>query len=602
MLLALRCGIDSEIDWALTRLIRLTHMHMEKFTFRSIPGLLDALFEWPEWYASSWRESDEYGLFVSLDSDLARRRRRAHDSLLVLRNASLNNDNAQELSSHPRTRGLISTALSRLQRTHDSNAEFILHTIDLLYAMSTNLVVVPSGPTNPIKHLEDIAHTSNNRAMIISSLQTLTVILSNPQNSANLSPTSPALVAALRYLPLFKDRLLLSASLEFLHAHLSNQAMTRAFLLHPELAGTLRVLASVLIAEQDQETVTVDLEQAPAPPEVEPAKDQAKPEQPETFYELTGEALETIAAKAEPERCYEWMRAMFRTAPEHELLQVEFWRLYQEPLMPFAQANPLMSATEIIKTVSTVFPHAQALVNGTGKFVIRGIARKPAPEPRADQCNCLWDQGTCTAAPFDAPADLFRHVQTHLMLLPADESRCPWATCSAAPPPDRLASHVLTHLPPPKHAILPPGQQELSLSPAAKKRTIDAVPPTSFSYKRPKPGKEPPSTSLVALLILRVLFRTAFVSDEAAPRADEEHFGFPGLIEGDDDAATDEGDEPAAKERVKRDLDGERRGRAAFVGVRAMLASVQFADPVLQDWVTEMADLTLGDVEVDEDV
>ena len=37
--------------------------------------------------------------------------------------------------------------------------------------------------------------------------------------------------------------------------------------------------------------------------------------------------------------------------------------------------------------------------------------------------------------------------------------------------------------------------------------------------------------ALTALLCVRVLFRTAFASAEAAPRADDDHFGFPGVID-----------------------------------------------------------------------
>lgn len=299
MLLALRSGIDSEIDWALARLVRLAHM--DKFLLKSIPGILDELFVWPTWYVNNHGNDDDSSFGFSPDPALARKRRRALDSLLVLRNTSLNDTNAQQLASHPRTRGLVSKALHDLNRALDSNSELLLHVLDLLFSISTNLVVVPSGPNNPIKPLEDIAFSSSNRALIIAALQTLTLILSNPQNSANLSPSSPALAAALRYLPLYQDKVLLSASLEFLHAHLSNQAMTKAFLLHPELTGTLRVLASLLIAEQEQETVSVDI-RLPQPEEDETAEASGS----QQFIEITGEALQTLAAKEEPERTYEW--------------------------------------------------------------------------------------------------------------------------------------------------------------------------------------------------------------------------------------------------------------------------------------------------------
>ncbi|KZV99034.1 hypothetical protein EXIGLDRAFT_668964 [Exidia glandulosa HHB12029] len=603
MLLALRSGIDSEIDWALARLVRLAHM--DKFLLKSIPGILDELFVWPDWYVDNWDNNDGNAFLFSPDPGLARKRRRALDSLLVLRNTSLNDTNAQQLAGHRRTRGLVSKALRNLDRTRDSNAEFLLHVLDLLFSISSNLVVVGSGANNPIKPLEDIAFTSNNRALIIASLQTLTLILSNTQNSSNLSPTSPALTAALRYLPLFQDKALLSASLEFLHAHLSNQAMTKAFLMHPELAGTLRVLAALLIAEQDQEAVSVDVEQPQS--DEEEVGDTSSPRK---FVELSGDALTTLAAKDEPERSYEWMRTMLKVSPKQEMTQVEFWTLYQATFLPFAATHPLLTAADVIKNATVVFPQAQPIAYPTEppKFVIRGISRKPAPAPTRDQFQCLWNQSTCPEPAFDGPSSLYAHVRDHIALLPTDATRCPWSTCGAALSAGRLPAHIMTHLPSSSPAPTVPGQREMTVpllktqSGAVRKR-LPPAPKMTFAYQRPKANAEPPSTSLTALLILRVLFRTAFVSDDAVTRADEDHFGFPGLIEDDDPAAVAEVDDtPAGAERVKRDLVGERRGRAAFVGVRAMLASVQFADPILQDWVTEMADLTLGDVEVDEDV
>ena len=50
-----------------------------------------------------------------------------------------------------------------------------------------------------------------------------------------------------------------------------------------------------------------------------------------------------------------------------------------------------------------------------------------------------------------------------------------------------------------------------------------------------KPIADPPSSSLTALLCIRILFRAAFTSIEAAPRADADHFGFPGVIEEDEE-------------------------------------------------------------------
>src|SRR5580658_5940204 len=112
MLLSLRSGIDGEIGWALDRLCRLCDN--EQFLLRAIPGLTDALFEWPEWYAKqASQEGSELNIIFSPAPPQDRRKRHALESLFILRNAALNEPNALELASHPRTRPLILMVLQK---------------------------------------------------------------------------------------------------------------------------------------------------------------------------------------------------------------------------------------------------------------------------------------------------------------------------------------------------------------------------------------------------------------------------------------------------------------------------------------------------------
>jgi len=102
---------------------------------------------------------------------------------------------------------------------------------------------------------------------------------------------------------------------------------------------------------------------------------------------------------------------------------------------------------------------------------------------------------------------------------------------------------------------------------------------TSISYTQPV--IDPPSAALTALLILRILFRSSFVATtDTAPRADGDHFGFPGVIE------DDEGDDVEVD--IGGELEGERRGRRAFVGVRRMMEDVRMKDETLMSWIVEM--------------
>ena len=95
--------------------------------------------------------------------------------------------------------------------------------------------------------------------------------------------------------------------------------------------------------------------------------------------------------------------------------------------------------------------------------------------------------------------------------------------------------------------------------------------------------------ALTALLCIRVLFRTAFASAEAAPRADDDHFGFPGIIDEQEDGQTQQQHQQAKDAQTEdSEREGELRGRRAFAAVREMLNEVKIRDETLMGWVVEM--------------
>ncbi|KAF5368602.1 hypothetical protein D9758_002256 [Tetrapyrgos nigripes] len=260
MVLSIMSGMDNEIGWALDRLCRLCHN--EQWSLRQTPGQLEALFEWPEWFATKgYKESTDLQSLFSVSQVLLRRRQHALESLFVLRNAALQENNSNELARYPRTMPFILNALHNLNLHLDENNEFLLHTVELFHSVAGDFVLPPKtspqsqNPLPPFLRLTE----SPNRSMIIATLVALTLLFSNSQNTSHLSSDSPALTAAIRYLPLFVDKPLLDASLNYLYVHLSNNAMAKSFLLHPDMPSVLRILVSLLIHEQIEETVTVDV-------------------------------------------------------------------------------------------------------------------------------------------------------------------------------------------------------------------------------------------------------------------------------------------------------------------------------------------------------
>lgn len=314
MLLALRSGIEEEVNWALERLCRLSCN--EQFTLVSVPGLTDALFEWPEWYLSTCEHAshvnDQGSGFTESDEDLllfapaptdARKRRHALEALFVLRNAAEGAANSSELSAHSRTRPFITRALA-LPQTTDERTQFVSYTLEMLQCLASSWILSPIGKqisklnTDPIPALEKIAGESNNRSLILGALSSLTLLYGTPANAAHSSPESPALTTCIRCLPLFQDSALVDTCVNFLYAHLSHPPLTKAFLLHQDMPHVLRLLVGYILSQQVEETKTVDLS---GTIRTVPAI-KVKP----VDADLTREELNSLGVLPEPERCSKW--------------------------------------------------------------------------------------------------------------------------------------------------------------------------------------------------------------------------------------------------------------------------------------------------------
>ena len=284
------------------------------------------------------------------------------------------------------------------------------------------------------------------------------------------------------------------------------------------------------------------------------------------------------------------MKTMFVAEPDGELTQVDFWNLYKDAFTPHIEHFPVLVASDVIKNVNVVFPQAQAMVlpGPPQRFVVRGVSRRK--ETQADQqFKCQWDRSQCNATPSSSAGELCDHLIQHVNDLEASHPSCLWSTCAAARmPKPSLRLHVLTHIPRSQPPARHPSQDDnITVAvedtyPLVNPTLRPPPPPRSTSVKFPRPVADPPSSSLTALLITRILFHTSFVATDLAPRPDGERFGFPGMVEEDDGEIV--------SENYVGEVEGERKGRRAFVGVRRMLEGVRMKDEALANWIAEMVD------------
>jgi chromatin structure-remodeling complex subunit RSC9 len=100
-----------------------------------------------------------------------------------------------------------------------------------------------------------------------------------------------------------------------------------------------------------------------------------------------------------------------------------------------------------------------------------------------------------------------------------------------------------------------------------------------------QPVRDPDSMMLTALLIIRLIYRISTAATDTVPRADEDHFGFPGVQE-EIEELTDGNIDAEIEE-------GERRGRMAIARCRSLMEHIRMRDKHLQDWITEMINFSL---------
>ena len=301
MTLSVRSGIHSEISWALNRLCHLSLN--ENFHFVAMPGLIDSLFDWPEWYIKEGHKLfEDKDVIFSTSPQVARQHRFALESLFVIRNAVPVEENAKELATHSRTLSFIMNTLHNLDPSRDENTEFLQHTLDIFNIVAATYYVVPhhNPVMNPFPPLFHIVSASSNRTTIIVAMNALTALFSNPVNGVHLKSDSPALTTSIRYLPLFNDKPLIDTCVNYLYAHVTHPSMARAFLFHPDMPRVLKVLANLLIHEQLglEKTYTLDITGTvhTVPSDSHLTRD----------HELTQEEMDSLVSKPEPQRCYDW--------------------------------------------------------------------------------------------------------------------------------------------------------------------------------------------------------------------------------------------------------------------------------------------------------
>lgn len=286
--------------------------------------------------------------------------------------------------------------------------------------------------------------------------------LSTPSTSTtpfNWCPTTSLLQRAIQLLPLGDFDLLLPI-LEFLYQNTLIPSNGSIVVARPDLRDILRIVTNRISEGGREETIEYEILTQPGLqnargravrdsliatyPSLAPSS-QERVAQPPPEAKLEGPGLERVLRMPEPQRVKEWMQTVLEAHPGGEITQVNLWKAYQKQFEPFDEqmknglVPPMLTASDVIKSSSEAFPHAQPKVieDEAGKrFVISGIRIRPNEPPLdpaeqrlRDRWRCQW-AGCADATQHERGEGLYLHLQQAHVQRDSPSQACQFGPCS----------------------------------------------------------------------------------------------------------------------------------------------------------------------------
>ena len=508
-LMALRCQVPQEMDYALHHLVKISHERGDKYKFEAFPGLIDGLINkaleiCPLFYDVQWEVSysgeeqlpahcldglsgtpDILDRIQKLklidDSEYLQTAEFSHTLLkcneagLVIRNMSMLEENARHLSEHWPLRDFLSIALNLPKR--DSVIEMKHYALDIAEQVTKYWSLSSNDPLY-ISLLRTVTETMDRGAALagLRALCRISMALSESKRSKPRDVPEETLKILLNWICLNDDEVV-GGCLDFMYQFTFVPENIKSLLSASangaiSLEALTRQLGNLLMSN----TQVRISQHVLYPPVLErPGKD---------IPDLPREYLDSIMDISEPERSRIWLRACFEEDAHSDVTQLALWQAYQGRFTPYAQQPKaaLLPAAEFIKNVSATFNNANAQVinDGSGapqRFIIKGIRprRNPIDQSGRPLARCLWNPPgsyrPCGVFRMNAE-DMFEHViESHVGIIRDGSGQwdledaksnavsqqhrfnCHWARCQhyhttkGTMDLSALGIHIKTHLP-----------------------------------------------------------------------------------------------------------------------------------------------------------
>lgn len=395
--LALQSGMPEEEQYALHHLVKISHERGDKYRFDQFPGLAEALIkktlqvtslfydiDWDVMYDEEFFAGDDETLngldgtpdilqklrsrlpIVSedtvVDSQFCTSMSRVTEAGLVLRNMSLQDENAAYLSRLPLVQDLIAVVLNLPE--HASVSELRHHILDLSEQV---LKYVDVSPYSAV-YQGLLRHTLGcDRGAIATALRSISRIAMTHPSPKRLEDIPVSLLRRIvDYLHL-EDEELRSACLDLLGQYTSFGDNVETLVRVVDVEALGRSLSRLVLFTAREYTES-------RPPRHREIDDSVAP-----VPRLSKALVHELLTLEEPERSSEWLRMCFLSDPNAEMTQISLWQAYQGTFAPHQATHPHLIAGDFIKNVSNTFQGATAQVAGSNKYVIKGIKSRKAP-------------------------------------------------------------------------------------------------------------------------------------------------------------------------------------------------------------------------------
>ena len=423
-LMALKCGIPQEVDYALHHLVKISHERGDKYKFEAFPGLLDgliakvleicSLFYDVKWEVSYTGEEslpahcldglsgtpdilDRIQKLKQLEdseylqtAEFSHTLLKCHEAGLVIRNMSMLEENARHLSEHWPLRDFLSIALN-LPKS-DSVIEMKHYALDIAEQVTKYWSLSSSDPLY-ISLIQTVTETTDRGAALAGLRALCRISMALPESKRSKPVDIPEeMLKILFNWTLVNDDEIVNCCLDFLYQYTFVPENVKS-LLSASSQGTLSLealtkqLGTLLMSHTK---LRIQQQTVQTPTDEPPVTD---------IPELPREYLDSIMDISEPERSKIWLRACFEEDPGRDVTQLALWQAYQGRFTPYAQQPKaaLLPAADFIKNVSATFNNANAQVindtTGTQRFIIKGIRPRGVPIDQSGRllARCLWN-------------------------------------------------------------------------------------------------------------------------------------------------------------------------------------------------------------------